>query len=354
MVVGIIYKYISPSGKVYIGQTTEEKRRRKTFFNINKRYGGDKIDAARQKYGPENFTYEVLYRATFSNKKEATLKLDELEQFYITVYDSYENGYNMTYGGYTTRGFQFSPEQRKQISLRQIGRKLRPRSSEEKAALSALMKEKWASVEYRANRNDNSVEHRLKLSESLKGEKNGMYGKKHTAGTRMKMAESRFGEKNIWFGRKKDATYRNKISESLSKYRRNNPVDEETKSKISKSISVSIYQYSLQNEFIAQFASATIAGKEIGIDSSCIIKCCKGKRKTAGGYVWRYAEKPTFSAIETGTLDNNEWIDIAEAVRLTGRDRNVIYYHMKVHNVPFLKNGRKRKISKSALLSILK
>lgn len=353
--VGIIYKYVSPNGKIYIGQTTQEKRRRNTFLNINKSYGGDKIDAARRKYGPENFSYEVLYRANFSTSQEATLKLDELEEFYITVYDSYVNGYNMTYGGYTTRGFQFSPEQREEISRRQIGRKLRPRSVEAKAAHSALMKTKWASTEYRANRNDSSVEHRQKLSESLKGEKNGMYGKKHTDEAKMKMSEARFGEKNIWFGRKKDDKYKQKISESLTKYRQITPVSDDTKLKISKSISVAVHQYSLNNEFIAEFASSIMAGKEIGIDSSCIIKCCKGKRKTAGGYIWKYAETPALSATLSEEIQaNDDWIDIAEAVKLTGRHRNVIYYHMKVHNLPSLKEGRKHKISKSALLDILK
>ncbi len=146
--VDIIYKYVSPNGKVYIGQTTQEKRRRNTFLNINKSYGGDKIDAARRKYGPENFTYEVIYKANFSMSKEATLKLDELEEFYITVYDSYVNGYNMTYGGYTTRGFRFTPEQIDQMSRMRIGKKLRPRTEEEKAIHSAVMKAKWASDEY--------------------------------------------------------------------------------------------------------------------------------------------------------------------------------------------------------------
>lgn len=47
--IGIIYKYTSPSGKVYIGQTTQEKRRRKTFLNLNKSYGGVKIDNARRR-----------------------------------------------------------------------------------------------------------------------------------------------------------------------------------------------------------------------------------------------------------------------------------------------------------------
>lgn len=33
---GIIYKYTSPDGKVYIGQTTKEQNRRNTFLNEKK------------------------------------------------------------------------------------------------------------------------------------------------------------------------------------------------------------------------------------------------------------------------------------------------------------------------------
>ena len=39
------------------------------------------------------------------------------------------------------------------------------------------------------------------------------------------------------------------------------------------------------------FKSSTEAGKTLSIDSSSITKCCKGKRETAGGYVWRYADE---------------------------------------------------------------
>lgn len=60
--IGIIYKYTSPSGKVYIGQTIDEKKRRKEFRNLNIKYAGRKINHARKKYGPENFEYEVLER----------------------------------------------------------------------------------------------------------------------------------------------------------------------------------------------------------------------------------------------------------------------------------------------------
>ena len=35
--IGIIYKYTSPANKVYIGQTTDERRRRKTFLDLKSR-----------------------------------------------------------------------------------------------------------------------------------------------------------------------------------------------------------------------------------------------------------------------------------------------------------------------------
>lgn len=47
MIRGIIYKYTSPSGKHYIGQTINENQRRKIFNNLNLAYAGLKIDNAR-------------------------------------------------------------------------------------------------------------------------------------------------------------------------------------------------------------------------------------------------------------------------------------------------------------------
>ena len=65
---GIIYKYTSPSGKVYIGQTLNEEQRRKDFLGKAYKYAGMGINNARMKYGPENFEYEVLYEKEFDMK----------------------------------------------------------------------------------------------------------------------------------------------------------------------------------------------------------------------------------------------------------------------------------------------
>ena len=38
------------------------------------------------------------------------------------------------------------------------------------------------------------------------------------------------------------------------------------------------------------FDGARQAARELGINNGNIVKCCKGKQKTTGGYHWRYAE----------------------------------------------------------------
>ena len=38
------------------------------------------------------------------------------------------------------------------------------------------------------------------------------------------------------------------------------------------------------------FYGAREAARELGLDNSNIISCCKGKYKTSGGYHWKYAE----------------------------------------------------------------
>ena len=49
-----------------------------------------------------------------------------------------------------------------------------------------------------------------------------------------------------------------------------------------------ILQYTKDMVFVREFDSAISASLELGIDSSSIGKCCKGKRKTCGNYIWKY------------------------------------------------------------------
>ena len=49
-----------------------------------------------------------------------------------------------------------------------------------------------------------------------------------------------------------------------------------------------VSQYDLNNNLIQSFYSITEAHNETGVSKSGIIFVCKGERKTAGGYKWKY------------------------------------------------------------------
>lgn len=52
-----------------------------------------------------------------------------------------------------------------------------------------------------------------------------------------------------------------------------------------------VKQYSLNGILIAEYDGIRDAAKINGFKaSSCISECCKGKRKTAYGYIWKYKE----------------------------------------------------------------
>lgn len=55
------------------------------------------------------------------------------------------------------------------------------------------------------------------------------------------------------------------------------------------SCSKPVSQYTLGGVFIKEYPSIIEAGRDTGINYSSICQCCLGKRKSAGGYIWRYA-----------------------------------------------------------------
>lgn len=49
-----------------------------------------------------------------------------------------------------------------------------------------------------------------------------------------------------------------------------------------------VVQLSKNNEIIHFYPSASQAGRETNISQADISRCCNGKHKTAGGYIWKY------------------------------------------------------------------
>ena len=56
-------------------------------------------------------------------------------------------------------------------------------------------------------------------------------------------------------------------------------------------VSRKILQYSKSGEFIKEWPGAREVERMLGIANSHIIDCCRGKYKSAYGFVWRYKEK---------------------------------------------------------------
>lgn len=121
---GIIYIITnSVNSKVYIGQTIQSLKDRwqghcrKGFSESEKNM---RIKRAINKYGKENFQIKELERCKVT-------ELDEREIYYISLYDSYNRGYNSTEGGKSgTKGLKLSKEQQENcIELYKLGFSLR-------------------------------------------------------------------------------------------------------------------------------------------------------------------------------------------------------------------------------------
>ena len=258
---GIVYKYTMPNGKVYIGQTIDEERRRRDFLNINKRYAGNVINNARKKYGPENIKYEKLFEGDFKNIEDANDVLNQMEKYYIQVYNSKDNGYNMTYGGDGVRGLIKNADSIEQMRLK--------------------LKEYYKTHDNPFKGRKHTEETKEKLRQIAMNRESAFKGKKHTEESKIKMSVSKkgrfIGEKNAFYGKKHTAESKAKISEKNGK-----PVaqiDVET------------------NEIIKIYASPTMASKELNKKRGNveISKVCtnyitpSGKRYlTAHGYKWKY------------------------------------------------------------------
>lgn len=109
---GIIYKAENIiNGKIYIGKTTKTLGRRRSLHIYNSKKRTTTVLAkALNKYGIENFTWEILF-----NCFDKTT-LSETEKYFIILYNSkLPHGYNMTDGGDGAPYGDLNPSKRKEV-----------------------------------------------------------------------------------------------------------------------------------------------------------------------------------------------------------------------------------------------
>jgi len=180
------------NGKIYVGQTKHPERRELEHLISAKEGVEGRLYWAIRKHGEENFLFEVIENC----EDDIT---NQREEFWITHFDSFENGYNSTTGG---DHYKLSDEAKKKIGDRFRGKHL---SEEHKQKLREANKGKIPPC---------YEETRRKRSESMKGKNTGPKSEEH----RKKLSEAHCGKK---------------LSDEHKEKLRNKPVSEETRQKIS-------------------------------------------------------------------------------------------------------------------------
>lgn len=255
-----IYKIINIlNNKIYIGYSINIYRRWEDHKRLLKKntHHSIKLQNAYNKYGVNSFVFEIIEEC---DKKYIVKR----EQYYIDLFDSYNNGYNCLPKARSTFGRILTNETRIKMSLAQIGKKL---TEEQKIKIGISNKGK-----------KHSKESKIKMSLSKKGYKVSDEAKK-------KMSKAKKGTKQSF-----------KTKEKRNKKLRGRIVLADTKIKIglanggrnsSRYNPTPVLQYDLNNNFIKEWRDLMTL-KENGFNADDISKVCRGHRKTRYGFIWKF------------------------------------------------------------------
>ena len=108
------------------------------------------------------------------------------------------------------------------------------------------------------------LKNRTFSAETIENMKISATNRKHSEKTKSKMAISKMGDNNPMFGKTR--------TESSKKYR-------------------GVLQLDLNKNLIKPWQGVSIASKELKINRCTISDVCNSRKKTAGGFVWKYAEQ---------------------------------------------------------------
>ncbi len=233
---GIVYLISFPNKKYYVGitSTSFEERKRNHLSHANT--SNLAVHNAIVKYG-KNVKWEVIDQA--DNWDDLT----DLEIRYIKEYNSYidDNGYNLTKGGDGTVGYKHSKEDNLRNSKRRT-----------KYFADPANKEKQSEANKLAHKN------------------NPQQAKNHS-----KFQKKRFQEDGE----------RERVAEGMRKYlSKKENLERHSRVRGGKEF----YVLDLDNNIVAEYLIQAECAREMKLQTSKINNCLKGKRKTHGGFRFKY------------------------------------------------------------------
>lgn len=272
------------NNKKYIGQKKIDKEGKwKKYLG-----SGIALKNAIIEYGEENFTREILaYAYSFE-------ELNTLEIEYIKKYNAVNDRmfYNLVEGGGTVTGLKFSKESKLKLSNRFSGKG------------NYFYGKRFLGSDNHFYGKKHSLESRLKMSESHKGQKSWNKGKKgvYTDESLLKMSKakkgiplseshkanirkSQSGENHPMYGKNHSDETKRKISEAnkgKESPRKGVKLSAETKRKLSESKKGLNTRKVICITTNKTFESIKSASEFYNCNSSTLTQCCKGKRKSCG------------------------------------------------------------------------
>lgn len=277
-----IYKIVSPSNRVYIGQSINCLKRFKDYKLYNKTGSQKRLKNSFDKYGKENHIFEIIEECSID-------LLNEKERYWQEYYDVLnKNGLNCKLTNTKDKSGKLSKELVDKISKANTGKK---RSDAFKMKMSVIKKGKklpLSTVEAIKNGHKNNPKSKEWKTNQGKinskevfcfnndGNLINSYYSVREAGRELNISFD-----GIIYSIKTKKIYKNYFwsyskSEDISLYR------------FFRKGGLSVNMYSISNEFIKTFETITEASKQTNIIKSSIIRCCKNKQKTAGGFIFKY------------------------------------------------------------------
>lgn len=254
------------NGKQYIGQTCMSVSKR---YADHLRCANSDMDTASllyramRKYGTANFCVECLESVSSDTKAGLKDLLNKREAFYIAGKNTYKpNGYNMTGGGYAFADHKVVP----------VAQVL---SSGEVVAVY----ESLQSAEFAVSLPTGTIKRALN-------------------------SRSHYADGYFWY-RNEDGAHR--VGSLIGEQHRGDVR--------------SVSQFDLDGNLLQQFYSVAEAELETGVSHSKISAVCSGKRKSAGGFIWSYAQTvdPYVSIQKTHRCKAVAQMDLAGVVICTYR-----------------------------------
>jgi group I intron endonuclease len=286
----IIYEHISPSGKVYVGQTCNLNLRwvgnGRNYLQKNKKgqYVHRYFAHALLKYGWENFEHKIVLDGI--SKSEA----DYAEKYLIKWYKIHGISYNIVDGGEGVCGLKFSDATRRRMSERMLKNspfKGVPKSEQQKQKQREKMLDRRASDEVRA-----------RMSKAHTGTKSPWKHKRVFAfdkqtGAFVKSYESiSEAAKELHITGSGISNAANGKCPSMGGFIWSFDTCIDINDKKYKMMEdLKVYCYNKEGDHINTFQNTTEAAAFVNGIINCINDCCSGRTKTYKGYIWRKVYK---------------------------------------------------------------